>query len=664
MLWSKKDKLGLPQINTKHIEDFVMYPDVSRRIKNGICFMPDCVKKIHPSEINFHLCIEHLPYKYFNGGLSDYDLQQTIKKLMKTQQELRDEIDKIDENYDKISKEDQDKELEKHIDYLQDIQKNIDYYLYNRYYKTIIDKDPSDKGFRKVKIHNQFIDDIINKISFDYYFDNSPFEKESFSTELIPPFLTDEFLNLNERVQAQRLELFTRWVVFGRLLIYYNKKKGILQVYKLDNGEFDLDHIIYETKDKIVYVNKLSEDEFRQELLKQYEFELISDQFPTAEVLKKHRHILAGKYHPDKKGGSNERMQEINRICEILTNEDEFRSEYEQKPKIEVYIYDKTKNHILGASDSMIKNTINNIKDEIKIDRHEFMSMLTFGKDLVFHFPRIQMQLQDKMNKYNFKNQEKKTNLEDDLITIKNEYILTEYLVGSHHKSKSRYKFYKKKNKETISKVMFEDSAYVTKYNKGFLKAAIEFVKSKICNPKNKNMFNSDRFCVGDDMYYPFRYKKTVEDLPEFHVYNPLPDMYYRTLPDVNEILSKIEPDEEEEFCGLIYYFHPNDVVNNEYCYNKKMYSPEEFYDNYIFNVNEQVTIMHLYWWWYNVPEDIRRDIIELIKHKTPELYFLLLGNYNFKDPLVKRYFYRFFDKLLKDPTLSFGNQFGMTPFH
>ena len=660
MPWSKKDKkIGLPQINTKHIEFIDQYPDVSQRIKNDICFMPLCVNKVYPFEINFHLCIEHLPYKYFNGGLSDYDLQKTINTLMNTQQELRNEIDEIDENYDKISKEDQDKELEKHINYLQDIQKNIDYYLYNRYYKTIIDEDPSDKGFRKVKIHNQFIDDNINKISFDYSFENNPANKKTFSTELIPPFLTNKFLNLNEYVQTQRLEHYTRWVVFGILLIYYNKKEGILQVYKLDNDEFNFDHIIYETIDKIIYVNQLSEDEFRVELLKQYEFELISDKIPTTEILKKHRKLLARKYHPDKNGGSNEKMKEINRLCEILTNEDEFQSEYEQKPKIEVYIYEKTKDHILSASDSTIKNTINNIKDKIKIDRHIFMSMLTLGKDMIFSFPRIQMQLQDKIDKYNFKNQEEKNHLKDDLITIKNKYILTEYLVGSHHKSRSRYKVYKKRNKETISKVMFKDSAYRTKYNKGFLKAVIEFVKSKSC--KNDNYFNSKDFCVHQDVY-PFQYLDQ-DILPELKPKKHLPDMYYRTFPDVNEILSKISPNEEEEFCGLIYYFHPNDVENNEYCYDKNMYSPEEFYDHYIFNVNEQVTRMHLYWWWYNVPEDIREDIVKLIVYQNPELYFLLLGNYNFKDLTVKQYFFNFIQQL-QYSTLSFGNQFGMTPFH
>lgn len=657
---------GLPVINNKHL-DPELYPEVSDRIKENICFMLKCNQPVHEVDnINFHLCKEHLPYKYFNGGMLDNELEQTIDTLMTTQQQFRDEIDEIDKNYNKLSKEDKNKKLEKHIGYLQDIQKNIDHYFYNRYYKTIIDKDPNDKGFRKVKIHRQFIDYNTNTISFDYFFENET-EKQTFSTELIPPFLTDEFINLNIYIQDQRLKHFTRWVVFGKLLIYYNKKKSILQVYKLDRElELDLDHIIYETNDKIIYVNQLSKDEFRADLLKQFEFPMYpGDEFPTTEKLKQHRRLLARKYHPDKNSLlSSEKMQEINTLCRILTNEDEFQSEYEQKPKIEVYIYEKTKDHIFSASDDMVKNNINNIINEIKIDRPGFTSMLTLGKDLVFSFPRIQMQIQDKMDKYNFKNQENKTNLEDDLTTIKNKYILTEYLVGSHHKSKSRHKFYKKKNKETISKVMFEDSAYKTKYKKGFLKAVIEFVKSKSCKQKYKNTFNNDHFCVRQNVYRPFGYKETVENLPEFHTSNPnpLPNMYYRSFPDVNEILSKIDAP-KEEFCGLIYYFHPNDVSNNDYCFNKDSYSPEEFYDYYIFSTNQQVTRMHLYWWWYNVPENIREYIIKLIIYENPELYFLLLGNYIFKDDQVKQYFYKFFDEL-QQFTLGFGNQFGITPFH
>ena len=655
---------GLPIINNKHL-DPNLYPDVSRRIKKKKCFMLKCNQPVREvDDINFYLCDEHLPRKYFNGKLLDNELEREINTIMIKQQNLRNHIDQIDNNFETLTRKEytkeQDKTFQNKMKQLFQIQKNIDHYFYNRYYKTIIDKDPNDKGFRKVKIHNQFIMDYsTNTITLKYSFENSP-TIETFTTELIPPFLTDGFLELREDIQMANLEHFTQFIVFGLLRIYYNKK-GILQVYKLHNNELDLDHIVYETADKIIYINLLSEDEFRADLLKQFEFKMYpGDEFPPpTEKLKKHKKFLARKHHPDRPNGCDEKMKDINRLCDLLTDKGEFRSEFEQKPKIDVYVYNKTEDF------GYFENIDNKIKTEIK-PFTDFKNIPIQDVD-VFYLPRIRSLLSDEIKIYNTDNEKKKTNLENDLITIKNKYILTEYLVGSHHKSKSRYKIYKKKNKETCSKVMFKDSSYRTKYNKGFLKAAIEYVKSKSCKRKN-NTFNNNLFCVHQNVYRPFRYEEPNEDLPEFHVHDhdhdhdPLPDMYDRSFPCVNEILRQIDAP-KEEFCGLIYYYYPNNLFDGEYCYNKDSYSPEEFYNYYIFSTNQQVVRMQLYWWWYYVPEDIREDIIKLIEVQKPELYFLLLGNYIFKDDQVKQYFYKFFDEL-EDFTLGLGNQFGITSFH
>ena len=437
----------LPIINEKH--KLIIYPLVSQKINQNICFFPECYNNIQNVDLNFHLCNEHLPnlYNPSRNLLEDLLFQQIyLHKLIKKQMKTKIKQEKIEQDFT----------------HLNNIQNLIDEYIYERYGQP---PEGSNDKFKLIKVN------ILEKYTNHIYFEtHRPYGAaelsvshqgadggthhrpdggvEKFMLEIVPPFLLE--------TESMKAKKYIKCIVLD-LLIYYNTTHKVLQIYRLKSVEpfeIDYEHIIYETNDKIIYINQLSEDNYRKQLLKEFG---ITPEGGSPDEIKKQWKKLALTYHPDKIGGNSENFKKYNEIYNLLTNQDSFDDKYEIC-NVNVYMVQKDR-----SIDNDIKASINNQKTKLQYQKIINIINTAFKtkRDIVFALPLLKMQL------------EYYEQIEDSsiLFEVKDEFILNKYLIGDHTSpwwGPGRLRRLRSRN---------------TTYGDGFLNCAIEYFD-------NVNLFN------------------------------------------------------------------------------------------------------------------------------------------------------------------------------
>lgn len=448
----------LPIINEKH--KLINYPLVSQKINQNICFFPECYN-LQVVDPNFHLCNEHLPNVYnlthMNELLEDLLFQQIhLHKLIKKQIKTKIKQEKIEQDFTHLNK----------------IQNLIDEYLHERYgLQKFHDK------LIKVNILEKHIDHIYFEThrpvgaaepSVTHHHgapEGAPFGGvEKFMFEIEPPKVFD----------PKAPKAFIKCIVLD-LLIYYNTTHKVLQIYRLKSVEpfeIDYEHIIYETHDKIIYINQLSKDNYRKQLLK--EFGIITTT-PTPDEIKKQWKKLALTYHPDKNGGNSENFKKYNEIYNLLTNQDSFDDKYEIC-NVNVYMIQKDRSI---DNDINIKASINDQKNKLQYQKIINIINTAFKtkRDIVFALPLLKMQLE-------YYEQIEDSSIQE-LFEIKDEFILNKYLIGDHTSpwwGPGRLRRLRSRN---------------TTYGDGFLNCAIEYFDN--VNSPWGHLFNRLERCPWDE---------------------------------------------------------------------------------------------------------------------------------------------------------------------
>lgn len=440
----------LPIINEKH-KDLINYPLVSQKINQNICFFPECYN-LQIADPNFHLCNEHLPnvYNPSRNLLEDLLFQQIhLHKLIKKQIKIKIKQEKIEQDFT----------------HLNNIQNLIDEYLHERYGQPL--KGSNDK-FKLIKVN------ILEKHTNHIYFETQGAEGapeggvEKFMLEIEPPFLFDP--------KAPKANTYIKCIVLD-LLIYYNTTHKVLQIYRLKSVEpfeIDYEHIIYETNDKIIYINQLSKDNYRKQLLK--EFGIFTPEGGYSDDIKKQWKKLALTYHPDKNGGNSENFKKYNEIYNLLTNQDSFDDKYEIC-NVNVYMIQKDRSI---DNDINIKASINDQKNKLQYQKIINIINTAFKtkRDIVFALPLLKMQL------------EHYEQIEDssiqELFEIKDEFILNKYLIGDHTSPWWEKNVWNPLHRKQC-----------TTYGDGFLNCAIEYFDN--VNSPWGHLFNRLERCPWDE---------------------------------------------------------------------------------------------------------------------------------------------------------------------